>query len=160
MKKEKDFQERHERFLISPEAVTVAKKTAMELFIQFESLAPSDPDPQTQFPIKAKREFESLKLELMGFTLTITWHNGASNMLVNSGLTIRIYEIDRDSRFDFDRKWNTISEHTYDFDMTEQNQFGWRERTGEKRFLESTQLAEQHFRIYLEKVRAFILRKR
>jgi len=160
LKRKKDFQERRERFLSSPDAAEVAKKTALELFVQFESLTPSASEPQTQFPIRSKREFQSLKLESMGFTLVITWHYEASNSLYNSRLFIRIYEDDRNIRFDFERKWNKIEEQTYDFDITENEQIGWRERSHEKRFIDSKQLAEQHFRHFLEKIQEYILREK
>jgi len=152
VRREIQFRRERESYLESGKALADAVTEVRGMFDFVKGLATKLKDPASNLVFEVTEDYHTLDVLSWGFILRIAWYNGASNMLHNSGLALRILELNRDHFYD--RVPPTRhEERLFDFDINQLREPGWTERNGSSRFFTSTFLAETMFKRFLEYIR-------
>lgn len=147
--------EKRKGFLSSQRAVKPADEEARKLFDKLKQAVPSL--TSNQIPLTLKQERKGVSLSSCGFILQVSWHRTTANVLDDSGLFLRLMEIDR--RDHFDSKYHELRTLQFQFDMSQLDDYGWRATHEEKKFFTSDQLADYAMRMLIDKVAEYRLRK-
>lgn len=140
--------EKRKAFLESEKALQPAGQEAQRVFNILEEMSKSL--STASFPLQSERMMGGVKVVSSGFDIRTYWHQAYSNSLSNSGLHVRLYQIDTNERYDL--KYNEIRNFEFEFSLNESDQHGWKARSRKKEFFNSSALAEFALRLLLDKV--------
>ncbi len=153
---ELEMLENRKKILESKQGYESALICAQDLYVKFKENS-DNLFKKMNVPLQFEGDYTQYKIEGYGVRLNVKWYTQFSHSLKDSGLSIKLSEVDRrpEKRFS-SSKFLDLSNLLYTFDINDLNQHGWSEMEGKKQFYKSDKIVD----MWLKKVGELIHRIR
>jgi hypothetical protein len=143
VERELSFESERANWRSSAQGISSAKQEVITLFDELNRIAKEINSQTEKLQIALRRGNEICNLFCSGLEMQFVWASKYLNTLDNSQLYIKIIKAHSIGNYIINRgEPHIIQDVQYDIEMDTGRRIGWREVTGEKRFLTSGELAD------------------